>query len=208
MTEQQSHKRLVRIQKDKKIAGVCTRFGVYFNVGPTLVRLLWILLMLVATEQVLAKMRKAPYVTYAGVNTDMEVHWQLTTTTPCNFEWGLDTSYSMGTDQTQEYGNDHQHRYTVPGLLPGIKYDYRVTLNQERFMGSFLAAPADGATDLKFMAYGDTRSYPATHDLVANAMVTTFRDDSSYQSLVISVGDLVADGDAESYWDDEFFNPA
>ena len=165
------------------------------------------LLMLFATELVLADMGKAPYVTYAGTNTEMEIHWQLTTTATCTFDWGIDTSYSIGTEQTQEYGNSHQHVYTVSGLTPGSKYYYRVTLNQERFIGSFLAAPDAGATDLKFMAYGDTRSYPASHDTVANAMVTTFSNDSNYQSLVISVGDLVADGNTESYWDNEFFNP-
>lgn len=39
-------KRLVRIHKDRKIAGVCTGFGEYFNVDPTLIRLLWIVLVL------------------------------------------------------------------------------------------------------------------------------------------------------------------
>jgi len=46
MTEQQQYKRLVRVQKDRKIAGVCAGFGAYFSVDPTLVRLLWILLVL------------------------------------------------------------------------------------------------------------------------------------------------------------------
>ena len=44
MSEQQTYKRLVRTQKDKKIAGVCAGFGAYLNVDPTLMRLLWILL--------------------------------------------------------------------------------------------------------------------------------------------------------------------
>ena len=39
-------KRLVRIQKDKKIAGVCAGIAVYFNIDPTIVRLLWIALTL------------------------------------------------------------------------------------------------------------------------------------------------------------------
>jgi phage shock protein PspC (stress-responsive transcriptional regulator) len=46
MTEQQQFKRLVRVQKDRKIAGVCAGFGAYFNLDPTLVRLLWIVLVL------------------------------------------------------------------------------------------------------------------------------------------------------------------
>lgn len=39
-------KRLVRIHKDRKIAGVCTGFGAYFNVDPTIIRLLWVALVL------------------------------------------------------------------------------------------------------------------------------------------------------------------
>jgi hypothetical protein len=163
-------------------------------------------LVLVSTEQVPADMRKAPYVIYNGVPTEMEIHWQLTMTTSCTFEWGIDSSYAMGTDQTQEYGSDHQHMYAVPGLMPGIKYYYRVTLNQQHFTGSFMPAPADDATNLKFMAYGDTRTYPASHDTVASAIVSTFRNDSSYQSLVISVGDLVEHGNVEADWDSQFFN--
>ena len=41
-----STKRLVRIQKDKKIAGVCAGFGAYFNVDPVLVRVIAIALAL------------------------------------------------------------------------------------------------------------------------------------------------------------------
>jgi phage shock protein C len=44
MTEQQTPRRLVRVRKDKKIAGVCTGFAAYFNADPTLIRLLWIFL--------------------------------------------------------------------------------------------------------------------------------------------------------------------
>jgi len=53
MTEQQQFKRLVRVQKDRKIAGVCAGFGAYFNLDPTLVRLLWIVLVLAGGAGVL-----------------------------------------------------------------------------------------------------------------------------------------------------------
>jgi hypothetical protein len=165
-------------------------------------------LVLVCTEQVPASMRKAPYVIYDGVNTEMQVHWQLTASTTCTFEWGIDTSYSMGTDQTQEYGTDHQHSYTVPNLMPGFTYYYRVTMNQQTFTGSFRPAPSTESADLKFMIYGDTRTYPASHDTVAGAMVSTFRNDPDYQSLVVSTGDLVENGNTEANWDNELFNPS
>ena len=53
MTEQQSFKRLVRIQKDRKIAGVCTGFGTYFNVDPVLIRVAAIALALLGGSGVL-----------------------------------------------------------------------------------------------------------------------------------------------------------
>jgi phage shock protein C len=41
-----SHRRLVRIHQGRKIAGVCNGLGAYFAVDPTVVRLLWIVLVL------------------------------------------------------------------------------------------------------------------------------------------------------------------
>lgn len=49
----QPAKRLYRVQKDRKIAGVCTGFGAYFNIDPTIVRLLWILLVLAGGSGIL-----------------------------------------------------------------------------------------------------------------------------------------------------------
>jgi len=41
-------KRLYRSRRDKKIAGVCSGIAEYFNVDPTIIRLIWIALLLVA----------------------------------------------------------------------------------------------------------------------------------------------------------------
>ena len=46
-------KRLVRVRKDKKIAGVCTGFGAYFKVDPVLVRLVWVALVFAGGSGVL-----------------------------------------------------------------------------------------------------------------------------------------------------------
>jgi len=152
--------------------------------------------------------RKAPYLIYTGDNTKMQVLWQLTSTATCTIEWGTSTSYSLGNVQTSQYGNDHQHTYTIPNLTPGTKYYYRVTVNSETFAGSFYSAPNDNATSLKFFAYGDTRSHPEDHDPVAEEMIETYVADEEFQTLVISMGDLVDDGDRESHWDNQFFDPA
>ncbi len=165
-------------------------------------------LKLVTTTQLPNITRKAPYLIYNGDNTHMQVLWQLNSTENCTIEWGTDTLYSLGSAQTHEYGSDYQHTYTIENLTPATKYYYRVSLNQEVHTGSFRSAPDTNETDIKFFAYGDTRSNPATHNQVAAAMVETYIGDENLQSIIISVGDLVNDGNSESDWDNQFFSPS
>ncbi len=47
-------KKLYRSITDKKIAGVCGGLGEYFDVDPTLIRLIWLVLVLAAGTSVLA----------------------------------------------------------------------------------------------------------------------------------------------------------
>jgi len=148
---------------------------------------------------------KAPYLMFTGDNAEMKVLWQLTSTATCTIEWGLDTLYSLGNVQTSEYGSDHQHTYTITNLTPATKYYYRVSVDTNKFVESFRAAPPSDVDDAKFIVYGDTRSYPADHDQVAGAIVSSYVADSSFQSLIVSVGDLVNNGDLESDWDTQFF---
>jgi hypothetical protein len=88
-----------------------------------------------------------------------------------------------------------------------VQYFYRVSVNGEAYTGSFLSAPAENASEISFFAYGDTRTYPADHNDVASAMVSTYLSDPEYQTLVLCVGDLISDGDIEYDWDAEFFSP-
>lgn len=46
MAEKKEIKRLTRPQKGKKIAGVCLGIANYLNVDPTVIRVLWILLLI------------------------------------------------------------------------------------------------------------------------------------------------------------------
>jgi hypothetical protein len=151
--------------------------------------------------------RKAPYLIYPGNPTEMQVLWQLNSQAGCTIEWGTDTTYGLGSAQSSEYGVDHQHSCTITGLTPGIKYYYRVTASTEVHTGSFLAAPAPDATSVKFMAFGDTRTDFWTHDIVAEAMISTYTDDPAFQSFVLFAGDYIEFGDHEPSWDLEFFNP-
>lgn len=47
-------KKLHKSQSDKKLCGVCGGFAEYFNIDPTLVRLLWVLITLAGGAGLLA----------------------------------------------------------------------------------------------------------------------------------------------------------
>lgn len=47
-------KRLYRSNQDRKIAGVCGGLGEYFDIDPTIIRLLWIALFFVLGTGILA----------------------------------------------------------------------------------------------------------------------------------------------------------
>jgi hypothetical protein len=157
-----------------------------------------------------AEMRKGPYVTPTGDGTEMAINWQLRWTNTCLLEWGEDEGYSLGSAYTDENGNtynEHQHAYTIGGLASGTKYHYRVTTSMGEYTGTFRTAHGSAETNLKFMAYGDTRTHPDIHNLVAEAMVSTYQTNEAFQTFVLGVGDLVSAGDVEGVWDLEFFDP-
>lgn len=161
-----------------------------------------------AGAQVSHPLRKAPYLIYTGDNTELKALWQLSSTDTCTIEWGTDTSYALGNEQTFEYGGDHQHGYTIAGLAPGEQYCYRVIAEDDTVAGSFRAAPPIEDTDVAFLAYGDTRTYPSDHDQVAAAIISAYTERPALKTILISAGDLVSNGDDETDWDDEFFDPA
>ncbi len=152
-------------------------------------------------------MKKQPYLIYPGNVAQMEVLWQLSATATSTIEWGTDTNYGAGNAANDEYGTDHQHAYTIGGLVPSTRYYYRVSTGGFAYTGSFVSAPAPGAQQLNFLAYGDTRTYPATHDQVAAAMNAVYGANPSYQTMALFMGDFVNTGNSETYWTNEFFSP-
>ena len=153
-----------------------------------------------------ANIRKGPYLIFPGVNTQMTVLWQVdATTSSCNIAWGTDTGYSLGNTNTTQYGTDHQHKYTITGLTPGVKYYYRVTICGVPYTGSFTAAPAASATDLKFFMYGDTRTNGVSQNSILSQVVSTYNSDPAYQTLLLHAGDWVS-ADGETNWTSEWYN--
>jgi hypothetical protein len=151
-------------------------------------------------------LRKGPYLLYDNNNTQMEVLWQTDATSTDLIQWGTDQTYGGGNANSVEYGSDHQHKYIITSLAPGTKYYYLVTIAGNSYSGSFYTAPLASQTSLKFFAYGDTRTNVSIHNQVAGLINEVYTNDQAYQTFILSVGDLVADGNQETYWTNEFFN--
>lgn len=160
----------------------------------------------IPAESITPPFLKDPYLLYTGTPSEMTVHWQMEDTQQCFIEWGTDTTYGMGSSQTTEYTADHMHIHTITGLTPGTKYYYRVSCSGVYLPGNFYSAPSASATDLSFMAYGDTRTAYMTHDSVVSLMVDQYTTDPQLQSFFFHTGDLVSHGDEEYCWQNQFFN--
>jgi len=164
-----------------------------------------------ASTSAFAGVMKSPYLIYPGVNSQMEVLWQDNGTETTNtLSWGTDTTYSLGSVTVPEYGSANQHRYIITGLTPNTKYYYQVSdaTNGVYGSGSFITAPDDSATSVRFLGLGDSRSNPSALDSVMQAMQTFYQQpgNSDYQRLAIHNGDWVST-DGESYWTQQWFGP-
>lgn len=160
-----------------------------------------------------ATMLKGPYLLYPGKNTEMTVLWQLDSTQLCMIEWGRSTSYEADfTDTVERNSLDtdvvHLHMWTLTDLDPGTKYYYKVTCGDDyvEHKGTFVTAPLIESDDVKFLVYGDTRSYFTIHNKVAKQILDEITEDPDYQSLLLHAGDWVNSGDMEADWQDQFFN--
>ena len=149
---------------------------------------------------------KQPYLLYTGGNTEMKVIWQMLDTYTCTIEWGTDTSYSLGNEQTTEYGDDHQHMNVIGSLSPGILYYYQISCGSESFQGSFHSGPEASETNLSFFVFGDTRTNYMTHDLIAEAMISIYTSEPEYHTILLATGDLVNYGASEVCVQDQFYN--
>ena len=151
--------------------------------------------------------RKAPYLLYTGKNNQMLIVWQLKSKHSASVIWGKTTSYEEGSKSLSEYGNDHLEKALLDNLTPNSKYYYQISIDgKPAFMGSFRTGATDSTKKVSFYMYGDTRSDPKSHDLVARGVMNEIAKDPISATFIVSSGDLVSNGESESKWDSEFFD--
>ncbi len=151
---------------------------------------------------------KGPDVIYVGSNTAMKIFWQWTSNTSFSVDWGTNAAYGSSSPAISTYDTtNHLYAYTITNLIPATKYYYRVVTGSQYSGGTFFTAPAASATGVNFVSYGDDRSNPSEHNAVAGQVDNLFTSDPSYQTLNLSVGDLVSNGDSDSTWTSELFAP-
>lgn len=91
------------------------------------------------------------------------------------------------------------HEIRLPGLRPGTRYRYEVRAADGVVGEGSFATPPTTPAPFRFVIYGDTRSEPAAHRAVVEAIT---RDGPDF---VLHTGDLVEDGRDPGLWQ-EFFD--
>ncbi len=95
-----------------------------------------------------------------------------------------------------------RHELALSDLEPDTNYSYAVLVQaQELFASTFTTAP-DKPRSFRFVAYGDSRSYPDNHEAVVQAII------NNQPEIVLHTGDLVGVGGNYEAWTPEFFEPA
>ena len=153
-----------------------------------------------------AILTKGPTLIYTGDNTKMRVFWQWTSNATFQVQWCTSTSYSQGNVAVKPTNTStYLYTYDITGLTPSTKYYYRVLVGSKCSIGTFYAAPASSATDVKFFSYGDTRTNGSIHNGLASQVVSAFQSDPSFQTLNVNEGDWVS-ADTTSAWTSEWFD--
>lgn len=133
-------------------------------------------------------------------DTTLTVTWRSTEPTG-EVRFGEATSQERSVAATSAaYGGSFLHEARLTGLSPGTTYRYRAgegsSVTAER---TFTTAPAPSArASFRFAAYGDSRTDDAARARVRAAI------QARQPAFSVDSGDLVADGNIQSQWDEWF----
>jgi acid phosphatase type 7 len=127
------------------------------------------------------------------------VLWETASKLPGRVEY--DPTEALGSTVEQPRATQ-LHEIGLPRLKPGTTYYYRVrSADQVSSVYSFKSAPPLGTKKWRLAVYGDSRSNPATHAKVAEAIRKANVD------LIVHTGDIVTNGKDHDSWRKQFFEP-
>jgi len=144
-----------------------------------------------------------PYVT--NVTTDRaDVYWISRENAPLGRAEAVADNGNpiVATSERAEMKGRTEYRQSarLTGLLPGTRYHYRATCENETHEGTFLTAPTDHRP-IRFAVIGDTQGGHDVHEQVAAAIAKDKPD------FVVHVGDCVERGDRWDEWKVQVFDP-
>jgi PKD repeat protein len=145
---------------------------------------------------------KGPYLqdaTPAG----MVVMWETSEASDSRVDFGPTASY---THNVYDAALTQSHEVPLTGLTTDSLYHYKVTSHT----ATAISASADNtlqtapayATPFRFVAYGDSRSYPEIHAGVVAGIV------AAAPRMVVHTGDFTNTGNSAADWQTDFFRPA
>jgi len=149
--------------------------------------------------------QKEPYLMFNKSESSMRVLWQLEKFDNAKVylmqsQLGINDSFFV-----KEINNEHQFVFDFSNLKPNTKYFYSIKSHNSIKGGSFYSRTDSNMSDFTFYVYGDTRTFPENHNKVANQLMLNIASNPQSQTFVVSTGDLVANGDLEEDWDEQFF---
>ncbi|MFB6214334.1 MAG: purple acid phosphatase family protein, partial [Candidatus Bipolaricaulia bacterium] len=100
----------------------------------------------------------------------------------------------------EQEGGGLFHHVKLDGLTPGVEYVYRTVKDSGDEEVNYFGSLKDEARDFSFFVYGDTRTCPRRHRLVASEMAL----DPFDPSFIIHTGDLV-ESPVSNNWSDFFW---
>ena len=93
------------------------------------------------------------------------------------------------------------HEITLVGLKPEETYTYRVECGNISSVEQKFHTKKKNDKPIRFIVYGDNRSYPHIHENLVKMMAKEDAD------LILNVGDVVTTGNQKMQWIDEYFYP-
>ncbi len=150
---------------------------------------------------------KLPYLMFNNNTQGMRLLWQNSSSVKCKITLQNSESLHQRFFNSDEINSSHQHILNVDSLPFNKLFTYKINCGEETQTGSFRSRPDTNLSSFTFFAYGDTRTFPENHNLVASRIMNLVKNDKSNQTFVVSTGDMVANGDSEQDWKEQFFDP-